>query len=77
MNLESLARAYVRCVELDDRAQSAQSELAEELSVLRGDLHALLMQALREAGIPFNDRSEAAHIAHEMVKGRSATSITK
>jgi hypothetical protein len=73
MNLEAIARAYVRAVELDDRAQSSGSELGEELSILRADLHALLLQALRDAHVPFTDRAEAAGIAFEIAQGKRKT----
>jgi hypothetical protein len=73
MNLEAIAQAYVQCVELDDKAQSLHSELAGELSMLRSDLHALLMEALRQAHIAFSNRSEAAGIAIEIVSGKRKT----
>ena len=68
MNLEAVARAYTSCVELEERAQRDSPPLAEELSILRSDLHALLMEALRDARIPYSDRSDAARIAFEIVQ---------
>jgi len=64
--LESVARAYTQCVDLEERARSSGSLLAEDLAILRADLHALLMESLRQAHIPFADRSHAARIAFEL-----------
>ena len=66
MNLVGVAQAYSTCVELEERAQDEASALAEDLSILRADLHALLMDALRSEGIPFTDRADAARIAFEL-----------
>ena len=68
MNLEAAAKAYVTCVELEERAQREAASLAEDVSILRSDLHALLMEALRDAHIPFSDRSDAARIAFEIAQ---------
>jgi len=68
MNLEALAKAYVSSVELEERAQRESPSLVDDLSLLRSDLHALLMTALREAHIPFADRSDAARIAFEIAQ---------
>lgn len=70
MNTEAVAQAYIACVELDDRARTEYPALAEDLSTLRADLHALLMEALRQTKIPFSDRSDAARIAFDLVRSR-------
>jgi hypothetical protein len=70
MNLEAVAKAYVNCVELEERAQRDAPSMAEDLSLLRSDLHAMLMETLRDAHIPYSDRSDAAHIAFEIVQKR-------
>ena len=53
MSLEAIAKAYTTCVDLEERARNEALSLAEDLAVQRADLHALLMDALRHAGIPF------------------------
>ncbi len=68
MKPELIARAYLACIDLEERIRSESPEMAEEVGPLRGELHALLMQALREANIPFRDRADAAHIAFDLVK---------
>jgi hypothetical protein len=68
MRLEAIAKAYLNCVELEERAQRDSPSLAEEVSILRSDLHALLMEALRDSRIPYSDRSDAARIAFEIVQ---------
>lgn len=70
MNLEVIARTYTTVVELEERARIGSPSLSEDLSVLRADLHALLMEALREAGIAFADRSQAARIAFDITRGK-------
>jgi hypothetical protein len=69
MKPEAIARAYLACIELEERIRNESPELAEEVGPLRAELHALLMQALREANIPFVDRADAAHIAVDLVNG--------
>jgi len=44
--------------------------MADDFSVLRAELHALLMDALRQAKISFADRSEAAHLAYDIARGK-------
>ncbi len=67
MKLNDVARAYVSAVELEERLTKEAPDLAEDMSLLRADLHALLMEALRENDIPFVDRAAAARIAFELV----------
>jgi hypothetical protein len=66
LNLEAVAKAYISCIELEERAHQEASQLAEDLAILRADLHALLMQALRAANIPFIDRAHAARLAYDI-----------
>lgn len=73
MNLEAIARAYTRSIELEEHAAQEAPSLADEAAVLRADLHALLMEALRKAGIPFADRADAARIAFDIVLGKRKT----
>ena len=68
MNLKDIAHAYVRSVELEEKARSDSSEFAEELAELRSELHAIFMDTLRQSKIPFADRRDAARIAFELAK---------
>ena len=68
MNLEHIARAYVGAVELEDQMRGQSSELMENIGLLRSDLHAMLMDGLRESHISFADRAEAAEIAFRLTK---------
>jgi hypothetical protein len=70
MNLEAVAKAYTRCIELEEHTAQEAPALAGEVSILRADLHALLMEALREAGIPFTDRFDATRIAFTIALGK-------
>jgi hypothetical protein len=69
MNLEVIAKAYMQSIELQERLQRESPALADDAAILRSDLHALWMDALRQAGIPFADRTDAARIAHEIANG--------
>ena len=66
IDLPAIAKAYVDCVEIEERLQRDGSLVAEDLALLRADLHALLMQALRQADIPFTDRAHAAQLAYQI-----------
>ena len=68
MNLDAIARAYVKCVELEEHAGSEWPQLSDDLASLRADLHALLMDALRQSNVPFADRQDAARIAFEITR---------
>jgi len=72
MNLQSIARAYTACAELEEKARFESDGLAEDLSVLRAELHALLMETLREHKIPFSDRADAARLAYELAAKHQA-----
>ncbi len=62
------SRFNVHCVELEERARSGSEDFAEDLAVLRADLHALWMAALRQSDIPFTDRADAARLAFELIR---------
>jgi hypothetical protein len=68
MNLENIARTYVSAAELEEEMRAQSSDSLDHVSELRSDLHARLMDALRENHIPVADRAEAAAIAFELVK---------
>jgi hypothetical protein len=68
MKLENIAAAYVAIVELEEKVRSQAPDLADDAGSLRTDLHALLMEALKERGIPFADRAEAARLAFQITR---------
>jgi hypothetical protein len=68
MKPASVAQAYLLCIELEDRIRNHSPELADEVGPMRAELHALLIEALRESNIPFADRADAARIAAELVR---------
>ena len=71
MKLEAIAKAYIAAIELDEKARAIDS-VSEEAAILRADLHALLMESLRENGIQFSDRSDAARIAYEITQHKQS-----
>ena len=73
MNLEAIAKAYIDCVELESRALQDAPGLSEDIAILRADLHALLMEALRQANIPFAVRSHAAQLAFNIIQRKQKT----
>ena len=68
MKPEQIAQAYVYSIELEERLRLESPTLAEEAGVLRAELHSLLMETFREAGIPFSDRGDAARIAYALTR---------
>ena len=70
MNLATIAKVYTTCIEMEERARRESPALADDLSILRSDLHAVMMDALRQARIPYTDRADAARIAFEIVQGK-------
>jgi hypothetical protein len=68
MRLENIASIYVAIVELEENIRSQAPDLADETGSLRADIHALFMEALRDRGIPFRDRSEAADLAYQLAR---------
>jgi hypothetical protein len=68
MTPSEIARLYVMAVELDERAQRADDGIQEQAGLLRSEIHALLMQVLREHHIPFSDRTDAAAWAYQTVR---------
>lgn len=70
MKPEAIARVYLACIDVEERIRSESPELADEVGPLRAELHALLMQVLREAGIRFADRADAARIAFDLLRNK-------
>ncbi len=52
MKLETIAKAYTDCIELEDRIQRESPTLAEDISILRADLHALLILTIQPTAVP-------------------------
>jgi hypothetical protein len=68
MKLEEIATAYVAMAELENKIQTQAPALADEAGCLRADLHAIWMAALREHGIPYADRVDAAQLAQKFAQ---------
>lgn len=66
-HLLAVARAYTNCVELEDQARLTGSEKTKDLTGLRENLQALLIEALREARVSFQDEADASRLAFEIV----------
>jgi len=73
MKPEMMARVYLMSIELEECIRSQSPEMAEEVGPLRAELHALFMQSLRDAHIPFTDRADAARIAFELINMQAPT----
>ena len=74
MSLVAIAKAYTDCIELEQRIQQESPSLLGDISVLRADLHALLMEALHQANISFIDRSHATRLAYDIIQGKQIAS---
>jgi hypothetical protein len=76
VNLRHLAAAYIAAIDLEERLRVDSPDLADEAGSLRGELHALFMDALRESGTAVPDRAEATRIAYQITSCSSVADRT-
>jgi hypothetical protein len=68
MTLLEIAQVYTDLVSLDNQIPEDEHVSKDEVSALRSKYHQLLMDKLRQDGIPFYDRFDAMNIAFELIK---------
>ena len=66
MKPEMIARAYLACIDLEERVRSESPQLVEEVGPLRAELHALLMHSLKKAHL-FTTESVSSLITNENI----------
>ena len=68
MTLLELAKIYTELVELDDAISTSDSEAKNRAGQLRSQYHDLLLARMKEEGIDFEDRFDAAQKAFDLVR---------
>ena len=68
MTLIEIAEIYTGLVNLEKQIPEEAFQAKDQANVLRTKCHELLMAKMREEGISFADRFDAAHIAFQLVK---------
>jgi hypothetical protein len=83
VTLIEIAQVYVDLVQLEKEIPEREFQAKDRANALRTKYHELLMAKMREAGIPFLDRFDAANKAFGLVqqehlhlpKARSLTDV--
>ena len=76
MTLLEIARIYTDLVTADDHIPESEHNAKEEINTLRTQYHQLLMDKMREEGIEFSDRFDAMHIAFDLIRTPSKSSLS-
>ncbi|PIQ87392.1 MAG: hypothetical protein COV74_00890 [Candidatus Omnitrophica bacterium CG11_big_fil_rev_8_21_14_0_20_45_26] len=67
MTLIEIARIYTDLVKAEREIPAEEYHAKDQLNALRTKYHELLMAKMKEEGIDFSDRFDAAHKAFELV----------
>lgn len=68
MTLIEIAQIYTDLVKLEKEIPEQQYHAKDQANVLRTKYHELLMEKMRQEGIPFSDRFDAMNKAFELVQ---------
>jgi hypothetical protein len=71
MNLIEVAQTYTDLVKVERKLISGEARAKHSLSALRAKYHRLLMAKMREEGVTFSNRADAANKAFSILKRRS------
>ncbi len=74
MNLIELAQIYTDLVKLEREIPEQEHHAKDQINVLRTKYHELLMAKMKQAGVPFSDRFDAANKAFELIRKEPAHS---
>ena len=72
MTLIEVAEIYTSLVNLEKQIPEEAFQAKDQANALRTHYHELLMAKMREEGISFSDRFDAAHTAFQLVKQNTA-----
>ncbi len=76
MTPKEAAQIYVDLMHLEESLAPDQLQARQEVSAMRSKYHDLLAEALRAAGIAYNDRFEVTSRAFELVRGDHGSTRT-
>ena len=68
MTLIEIAQIYADIVTLEREIPEAEFHAKDQINALRTKYHEILMAKMRESGIDFSDRFDAANKAFELVR---------
>ena len=68
LSLREIAEFYVELIMLATKVPKDDLVAKEEITALRSKYHELLMEKMREEGVEFADRLDAAYKAVDLVK---------
>ena len=68
MTLIEIAKIYTDLVQAENKIPEGEYRAKDEINALRTKYHQILMEKMREEGIPFSDRFDAMNKAFEIVQ---------
>ncbi len=71
MNLIEIAQIYTDLVKAEREIPEQEYRAKDQINALRTKYHQLLMEKMRQEGIPFSDRFDAANKAFELINQAS------
>jgi hypothetical protein len=72
MTLIEIAKIYTDLVKAENKIPEEEYHAKDPINALRTKYHQLLMEKMREEGIPFSDRFDAMNKAFELVQKEHA-----
>ena len=72
MTLVEIAQIYTDLVKLDRETSEQECNAKDQINALRTKCHQLLMEKMKEEGIPFSDRFDAMNKAFELIQKEPA-----
>ena len=71
MTLIEIAQIYTDLVKAENKIPEEEHNEKGKINALRTKYHQLLMEKMRQEGIPFSDRFDAMNKAFELIKERA------
>ncbi len=68
MNLIEIAQIYTDLVKAEREIPEQEYHAKDQINALRTKYHELLMEKMRQKGIPFSDRLDAMNKAFELIQ---------
>lgn len=72
MTLVEIAQIYTDLVKIEKEIPEEEYHAKDQMNVLRTKYHQLLMEKMRQEGIPFSDRFDAMKKAFEIIQREHA-----
>lgn len=72
MTLIELAQIYTDLVKAENKIPEEEYRARDQINALRTKYHQLLMEKMRQEGIPFSDRFDAMNKAFELIQNEPA-----